>query len=112
MRTKLPVDSFAYLADFVYVKVREVWPDAVILDHRADVRFCRATAFPSFGYGFDVFRSEAEVEQLLSGDCCPPPPSVNISVESEGRLGRTVINLRGSVEVVRHLAQQPLWSSS
>lgn len=106
MRTKLPVDNCLYLADFVYVKVREVWPDAVILDRRADVRFCRIKFPATVGYGFDVFRSESDVAQLLSGDCVPPPPHVNVSWDAG------LANVSGSVEVVKHLAQHPLWSSS
>lgn len=106
MRTKLPVDNFVYLADFVYVKAREVWPGAVILDRRADVRFCRAEAGSTTGYGFDVFRSEDDVALLLSEDCCPPPPCVNVSWEDG------VASVSGSVEIVKHIALQPLWSSS
>lgn len=106
MRTKLPVDNFAYLADFAYVKAREVWPDAVILDRRADVRFCRSKAYSNTGYGFDIFRSQNDVELLLSGDCYPTLPCVNVSWESG------MANVSGAVEVVKHLAQQPLWSSS
>jgi hypothetical protein len=106
MRTKLPVDSFEYLMDFVYVKVKEVWPDAVVLDHRADVRFGRAKAYSTCEYGFDIFRSEAEVELLLSGDCCPPPPNVNVSW-ADG-----VAHVSGDAGAVRYLADQALWKSA
>lgn len=106
MRTSLPVDDAAYLADYLYVKAREVWPAAVILDRKADVRFCRSPMQPGGEYGFDIFRSENEIEQLLSEDCCPPPPSVNVS------LSAGTVNVSGPDDVVLHLAKQPLWSSS
>jgi len=105
MVTKLPVENFVYLADFAYVKAKEVWPTAVILDRRADVRFCRSKAQPNCGYGFDIFQSEADIELLLSGDCYTPPPSVNISWEC----GEAT--LIGDDALIKHLAQQPLWSS-
>ncbi len=106
MRTNLPVDNFQYLMDFAYVKAREVWPEAVVLDRRADIRFCRAQACPTCDYGFDIFRSQDDVELLLSGDCWPPPPSINVSCGDE------VAHISGDAEVVKHLAEHPLWKSA
>jgi hypothetical protein len=106
MRTKLPVDDAEYLIDFAYMKAREVWPTAVVLDREAHPRFCRRHLPFNNTYGFDIFRSEDEVEQLMSGECCPPPPSVNVSWEA----GEA--SLSGSADVVKHIAQQPLWSSA
>lgn len=105
MRTKLYIENTEYLMDFAFTKAKEVWPDAVILDQGADLGFCRRPAARDT-YGFDIFRSQPEVEQLFSGDCCPPPPSVNVSCTAGE------VSMSGSPDVVKHLANHPLWSSA
>lgn len=104
MRTKLHIENAEYLMDFAFTKAKEVWPDAVILDQGADVGFCRQPATTDT-YGFDIFRSQPEVEQLLSGECCPPPPSVNVSCAD------AEVSMTGAADLVKHLANHPLWSA-
>lgn len=105
MRTKLPLDDVEYFVEFALVKLREVWPQAVVLDSDAECRYCRHPRQLQSEYGVDIFRSEGEVAELFSGECCPPPPSVNISWSAG------VAHMSGAADAVRHLAQQPLWSS-
>lgn len=106
MHTKLLVDDAEFLADFMYVKTREIWPEAVVLDREADLRFCRRALPYHDTYGFDIFRSEVEVALYFSGEHDDPPPSVHLS----WALGTAIVD--GEADVVQHLAHQPLWSSS
>jgi hypothetical protein len=105
MRIRLPLDDAEYFVEFALVKLREVWPHAVVLDSDAECRYCNHPRQLQSGYGIDIFRSESEVADLFSGECDPLPPSVNIS------WSKGVASISGANEAVRHLALQPLWSS-
>lgn len=95
-----------YALEFLLMVTKEIWPEAMILDENADVRYGHGPIGCGGPYGRDIYPSERDVEEVLTGDSENCGPYVNVHYR-EGRL-----HIQGDAQVVRHISQHPLWIKS
>jgi hypothetical protein len=101
MNSKLTLHNSEYFLDFVYAKIKQIWPQAVLVDEEADQRLCKG--LKPKDYGYDIYRSTDDLEALFTGECYDPPPSINVSCRGKKAC------LCGNAEAVKHIISQPLW---
>lgn len=92
--------SSPLIVDFLLLKARQVWPDAVVVDKFDDVHGVLSPRLPSF-IDAEIYASEKDF--LAARDRQVDAP--NVCVQTCGNN----VTIFGDISVVNHLASQPIW---
>lgn len=97
------VHAPTYVYDYLYVKSREVWPAAVIIDAKCNVRMCMCRFLPS-EYGYDIYPSQQVFEDFVEREVVPTYVHVNLRVYST----KAQIVLTGDPDLLTYLRKLPV----